>query len=147
MPRIDEESESPAASSSRTSVTTGWETILLVDDNDPVRIAFGTILQTYGYKVLQASHAQEALEVSHKYDGPIQLLVTDVVMPQMSGRELAIRLQPERPHLKVLYMSGYMEEALRQDTEEEKLAFLQKPISAQTLIHKIRELLDAPPAT
>jgi CheY-like chemotaxis protein len=104
------------------------------------------ILEMYGYNVLEARHGVEALEISDRHQGPIHLMVTDVVMPQMSGRELAQRLQPLRPDMKVLYMSGYTDDAIvRHGVLGAGMAFLSKPFTPDALALKVREVLDTPP--
>ena len=99
-----------------------------------------------GYNVLEARHGAEALEISDRHQGPIHLMVTDVVMPQMSGRELAQRLQPIRPDMRVLYMSGYTDDAIvRHGVLGAGMAFLSKPFTPDALALKVREVLDTPP--
>ena len=124
------------------------ETILLVEDALRVRAVVREILEMSGYAVLEARHGAEAIEISERHRGPIQLMVTDVVMPQMSGRELAQRLQPVRPDMRVLYMSGYTDDAIvRHGVLGEGMAFLSKPFTPDALALKVREVLDAPPRT
>jgi CheY-like chemotaxis protein len=119
------------------------ETILLVEDAQRVRAVVREILEMSGYVVLEARHGAEALEVSNRHAGPIHLLVTDVVMPQMSGRELAQRLATLRPELKVLYMSGYTDDAIvRHGVLASGIAFLSKPFTPNALALKVREVLD-----
>jgi PAS domain S-box-containing protein len=121
------------------------ETILLVEDALRVRAVVREILEMNGYSVLEARHGAEAIEISERHRGPIQLMVTDVVMPQMSGRELAQRLQPVRPDMRVLYMSGYTDDAIvRHGVLGEGIAFLSKPFTPDALALKVREVLDAP---
>ncbi len=119
------------------------ETILLVEDAQRVRAVVREILEMTGYTVLEARHGAEAVEVATRHAGPIHLLVTDVVMPQMSGRELAQRLATLRPDLKVLYMSGYTDDAIvRHGVLASGIAFLSKPFTPDALALKVRELLD-----
>ncbi|HKW91896.1 MAG TPA: response regulator, partial [Methylomirabilota bacterium] len=119
------------------------ETILLVEDAQRVRAVVREILEMSGYVVLEARHGAEALEISHRHTGQIHLLVTDVVMPQMSGRELAQRLATLRPELKVLYMSGYTDDAIvRHGVLASGIAFLSKPFTPDALALKVREVLD-----
>jgi CheY-like chemotaxis protein len=119
------------------------ETILLVEDAQRVRAVVREILEMTGYTVLEARHGAEAVEVANRHAGPIHLLVTDVVMPQMSGRELAQRLATLRPDLKVLYMSGYTDDAIvRHGVLASGIAFLSKPFTPDALAVKVRELLD-----
>ncbi|MBV9123011.1 MAG: response regulator, partial [Planctomycetes bacterium] len=97
--------------------------------------------------VLEAGSAEEALQVSAAHAGPIQLLVSDVVMPQMSGRQLAESLGPLRPEMRVLYLSGYTDDAvLRHGLLKAESAFLQKPFTINSLLRKVREVLDQGPA-
>jgi len=122
------------------------EAILLVEDALRVRAVVREILEMDGYNVLEARHGAEALEISERHQGPIHLMVTDVVMPQMSGRELAQRLQPLRPDMKVLYMSGYTDDAIvRHGVLGAGMAFLSKPFTPDALALKVREVLDTPP--
>jgi PAS domain S-box-containing protein len=133
----------PAATTGDGLVTGRGETILLVEDAERVRAVVREILEMSGYAVLEAHHGAEALELSNRHAGPIHLLVTDVVMPQMSGRELAQRLATLRPDLKVLYMSGYTDDAIvRHGVLASGIAFLSKPFTPDALALKVRELLD-----
>jgi signal transduction histidine kinase/CheY-like chemotaxis protein len=119
------------------------ETILLVEDAQRVRAVVREILEMSGYVVLEARHGADALEVSNRHAGTIHLLVTDVVMPQMSGRELSQRLSTLRPDLKVLYMSGYTDDAIvRHGVLASGIAFLSKPFTPDALALKVREVLD-----
>jgi CheY-like chemotaxis protein len=124
-----------------TAAATGGETVLLVEDEPAIRTLASDVLRRYGYTVLEARHGVEALMTSAHYLDRIQLLVTDVVMPQMSGNEVAQRLLLERPDLKVLYISGYTDDAVVHHGSE-RTAFLQKPFTPDTLVLKVRELLD-----
>jgi CheY-like chemotaxis protein len=102
------------------------------------------VLAKLGYRVLEAGNAQEALARVHAHEGPIQLLLTDVVMPGASGRELARRLAELRPHARVLYMSGYTDDAIvRHGILERGLNYLQKPFTPAALARRVREVLDA----
>jgi PAS domain S-box-containing protein len=128
-----------------TSQYRGRETILLVEDEAGVRQLVSTILQGHGFTVLEASHGNDALKLSSRHQGPIHLVLTDMVMPGMGGQELAERLKPMHPDLKVLFMTGYGEHAkLQQDTPNQEIFFLQKPFKAHGLLQRVRELLDAP---
>ncbi len=123
----------------------GTETILLVEDEDPVRVVARNILRRHGYNVIEARNAGEALLICEKGCGVIHLLLSDVVMPQMSGPELAKRLVGIRPDMRVLCMSGYTDDnVVRHGVREAEVAFLQKPITPLTLARKVREVLDAP---
>jgi len=120
------------------------ETILLVDDQEEVRSVVRRILARRGYHVLVAASGADALRLTVNFPR-IDLLVTDVVMPGMSGRELAERLAPQRPSMKVLYTSGYTDDAMvRQGVLSAGVAFLQKPFVPDTLARKVRDVLDGP---
>jgi len=122
---------------------TGTESILLVEDEDVVRNLARRILRDHGYHVLEARRGEEALVLSELHKGPIDLLLTDVVMPEMSGRQLAQHLCLLRPDMKVLYMSGYTDDMiLRYGVQEEEVSFLQKPFVPKTLVAKVRQVLN-----
>ena len=121
----------------------GSETILVVEDEDLIRNLICRSLKVYGYNVLDARNGGEALLQCERYPRQIHLILTDVVMPQMSGRELVDRLKLLRPDLKVLYMSGYTADAVvHHGVIESKVFFLQKPFPVRTLVEKIRQILD-----
>ena len=111
-----------------------------MDDEPAVRAVAGRLLQDLGYRVLEAAHGPQALSIAKEYDGPIHLLLTDVVMPNMSGRELAFQLAPRRPEMKVMYMSGHIEEAIvHHGVLDADVAFLQKPeFQSYLLLYGIR---------
>jgi len=120
----------------------GSETVLVVEDDAALRELTREFLQSSGYKVLEAGTPEEALRVAAQHSGRIDLLLTDVIMPKMNGRELAKKLLSVRPEMKVLYISGYTDDAImRHGLLEEGLAFLQKPYTHYGLTHKIREVL------
>jgi CheY-like chemotaxis protein len=127
------------------AVVHGDETILLVEDQAPVRKLAARLLERAGYRVLDARDAAEAMEVSRRFDGPIHLMLTDIVMPGMNGHELARELRRERPDTKVVYMSGHPETvALSLSDMQAERAFLRKPFTNATLTQCIREVLEAP---
>ncbi len=122
----------------------GTETILIVEDEDEVRALAGEVLASYGYEVLQARTPAEALLIAERHTGPIPLLLTDVIVPGMSGRILADRLAPLRPEMNVLYMSGYTDEAIvHHGTLDAGTPFIQKPFTPDALAAGVRRLLDA----
>ena len=122
----------------------GTETVLLVEDEEVVREMATEILRDAGYHVLEAKHGPEALILGRRHSGAIHLMLTDVVMPQMSGRELAEQLTPLRRDMKVLYMSGYTDDAIvHHGVLEEGTAFIGKPFTPGALTRKVREILDA----
>jgi PAS domain S-box-containing protein len=143
LPRVDEPptASQPVAS---TASLLGTETILLTEDAPALRGMARQILERYGYTVLGASDGKEALSLAHSLADPIHLLLTDVVMPGMSGRELAERFIKKRPQVKVLYMSGYTDDAVvRHGVLRPGIAYLQKPFTPESLAHKVREVLDS----
>jgi two-component system, cell cycle sensor histidine kinase and response regulator CckA len=122
----------------------GSETILLVEDDLQVRALIRGILRKSGYHVIEAQSAGDALLHAEKHPAPIHLLLTDVVMPQMSGPELAKRLASVRPEMKVLCMSGYTDDSIvRHGVLDSKMAFVEKPLTPETLTTRVREVLDA----
>jgi CheY-like chemotaxis protein len=121
-------------------------TILVVDDEPLVRGVIRDILVANGHTVLEARFNSEALLLLRQYDGPIQLMIADVMMPGINGRELADMLAPSRPNMRVVYVSGYPEEIVQEKlTPLEMKTFLQKPFRADTLLRTVREVLDAVP--
>ncbi len=121
----------------------GTETILLVEDESSLRDLAFAILVRRGYTVLEASNGEEAITVSRKYNGVIHLMLTDVIMPLLNGRELADKLKLERPDMRVLFMSGYTDEAIfRHGVLDSMNAFIQKPFTPISLSKKVREILD-----
>ena len=141
LPRAEaaapEQAEKPIKTDAR-----GSETILLVEDEDSVRSAVGRILERQGYSVLEAHHGGEALRIAAEFEGPIHLVVSDLMMPEMSGREFASRLMLSRPDVKVLFMSGYTDdEVVRRGLVEGDGAFIQKPFALEELARKVRVVL------
>lgn len=122
---------------------TGTETILLVEDEDAVRALSRHILQSCGYTVIEARDGVEAIRVAQGHDGSIHLVVSDVVMPLLGGRQLAEQLEATRPGLKILFLSGYTDDAvIRHGILQAETAFLQKPFSPAALAQKVRSVLD-----
>jgi CheY-like chemotaxis protein len=119
------------------------ETILVAEDEPTVRALVREVLSTLGYRILEAASPREAITISEEFSGTIHLLLTDVVMPEINGAELARRLSGARPDLKVLFMSGYSDSHLAaRIVPEEGVAFMQKPFTVPKLIEKIREALN-----
>lgn len=120
------------------------ETILVVEDDEPMRRYINEILTGDGYRVLRAAHGEEALAVSEGFGPPIHLLLTDVMMPVMNGKELADRLCTLRPEIKVLFISGFSRRDLWPDEAcEDQTDWLSKPFTAANLRRKVRGLLDS----
>jgi signal transduction histidine kinase/ActR/RegA family two-component response regulator len=143
LPRAEEPAEDYKPKEIASEVAKGSETILLVEDEEAVRNMISRVLQGSGYTVLEAGQGKEALEACRKHPGPIHLMVTDVIMPQMSGRELAERMAVIRPEMKVLFMSGYPDNAIvHHGVLDPGTAFLQKPFTLTALENKVREVLE-----
>jgi two-component system cell cycle sensor histidine kinase/response regulator CckA len=143
LPRVDVAAPALERSSRPSAAAGGTETVLLVEDEEGVRELARDILRASGYTIIEARNGSEALLLSERHQGPLDLLLTDVVMPRMSGRELAERLAPLRPSMSVLYMSGYTDGAvIRHGVLGADTAFLQKPFTPATLVQRVRETLD-----
>jgi two-component system cell cycle sensor histidine kinase/response regulator CckA len=142
LPRVEAEE---AATIEAPPSLRGDETVLVVEDEDGVRELLWKILTEHGHTVLEARHGRDALTVAGEYTHPIQLLVTDVVMPEMGAGELADQLLAQRPDMKVLFISGYTnDEVVRRGVKQGEAAFIQKPFTAEELMRKVREGLDLP---
>ncbi len=143
LPRVDE-AAAPELARPATRAPGGTETVLLVEDAASVRMVTRQVLERFGYVVLEAPEGDTAMRLATKHHGPIHLLLTDVVMPGISGRELAQQLAPLRPEMKVLYASGYANDAIIQHgILEPGIAYLQKPFTPETLARRVREVLDS----
>ncbi|HEY7547619.1 MAG TPA: PAS domain S-box protein [Blastocatellia bacterium] len=143
LPRVDERAEKLATTSRGVDMLRGSETILLVEDSRIIRDMACEALRLCGYAVVAASGSGEALLMCERHESPIHLLLTDVVMPHLSGPELAERLTRVRPEMKVLYMSGYTDNELaRHGIVDTDVAFIQKPFTPTSLSLKVREVLD-----
>lgn len=144
LPRVPRGSSASLAAV-MTSIPNGTETVLVAEDEEGVRSLVRLALVSYGYTVLEGKNGAEALEAYRKHGGPVQLLVTDVVMPRMSGRQLADELTQQQPNLKVLFLSGYTDDAVvRHGLVEAGMPFLQKPFTPTMVARKVREALDGP---
>ncbi len=146
LPRAQAEATAARPPAASAGDHVGTETVLLVEDEEAVRGAASEYLRLRGYTVLEASNADDALTIAARTNGNLDLVVTDVVMPGMSGSELARRLAKSHPATQVLFVSGYTEATAGQHGLGVGAAFLQKPFSLSALAQKIRELVDAPPA-
>jgi two-component system cell cycle sensor histidine kinase/response regulator CckA len=143
LPRIEEQAKVEAPASAQGGSLRGAENILLVEDADALRKLAQTFLEANGYRVLSAPDGETALEVTMQNAFPIQLLLTDVVMPGMNGRVLAERLAARQPGIKVLYMSGYTDSFIAgHGVLEPGTYLLHKPFTEKTLAQKVREVLD-----
>ena len=145
LPQVVKQDEAVEIKDTADELPKGTETILVVEDEDMVRSLTHQILEECGYTVLEASNGVEALSIYEKHDCHIDLLMTDVVMPQMGGRELAERFAQIYPQMCVLFTSGYTDDAVvRHGIIEAETNFIQKPFAPDGLAHKIREIMDAP---
>jgi len=144
LPRVQELAErasQPAQTPARAA--RGTETVLVVEDEAPVRSVARQVLERHGYTVLEAPSAEAALDLATRYSGAIHLLLTDVVMPGLNGRELATRLADLRPDARVIFMSGYTDDAVtRHGVLEPGSAYVQKPFTPDAIARKVREVLD-----
>jgi two-component system, cell cycle sensor histidine kinase and response regulator CckA len=144
LPSCDEEA-APVPAPVRGATSTGSETVLLVEDEPGVRAIGRELLALNGYVVLEAADGVEALEVAGRHAGPIHLLLSDVVMPRMGGRELAGRIAAVRPGIRLLFISGFTDDTVvRHGVLDAGVPFLQKPFTLESLSLKVREVLDAP---
>jgi CheY-like chemotaxis protein len=143
LPRTDRVADESMRAAADASVLGGSETILLVEDEEQVRAVACTILRRRGYNVIEAANGGEALLLANDFPSTIALLLTDVVMPRLSGRRLAEQLATQRPAMKVLFASGYTDDAvLQHGVLESGVPFIQKPFTPVALLRKVREVLD-----
>jgi len=144
LPRISSAGNAEASKEDRALQLQGGETVLLVEDDASVCELVRAVLTSYGYSVLAARRPQEAEAICQAHASRIQLLLTDVILPEMSGAELARRLTGLNPQLRVLFMSGYIDDSVvRQGIRNPGVAYLQKPFSPTSLAIKVREVLDS----
>ena len=143
LPRVERDVQAEEKERTCVEYLGGSETVLIVEDDDSLRNFAQKALQQHGYRTLAAENGEEALKVGKEHDGQIDLMLTDVVMPKMSGREVAERLQPLYPQMKVIYMSGYTDNAIaHHGVLAPGLNFLEKPFAPEGLSRKVREVLD-----
>ncbi|PYT72859.1 MAG: hybrid sensor histidine kinase/response regulator [Acidobacteria bacterium] len=143
LPRVEEPATEVTARTPVVKTTRGSETILLVEDSEPLRKLTQSFLESHGFRVLVAQNGEEALQVETRHSGKIDLLLTDVVMPGINGRVLAERLLPRQPAMRVLYISGYTDNFVaRHGVLEQGMILLHKPFTEEVLIKKMREVLD-----
>ncbi|MCE5308151.1 MAG: PAS domain S-box protein [Acidobacteriales bacterium] len=145
LPRLDDATPGPQPCSHATADPHGSETVLVVEDEEDVRQLAVTVLISHGYRVLDAANGRLALQVADRHPGPIHVMLTDVIMPGMNGRELADCMKSRRPDVKVLFMSGYTEDVIApQRLREDRIALIQKPFTPDELISELRALLTRP---
>jgi CheY-like chemotaxis protein len=144
LPQVEDEVSGLEEAKAHVTMKRGSETVLLVEDEDTVRHLASELLEESGYVVLSAGGGEEAINFATTHKDHIDLLITDVVMPKVSGKEVAEQLKKIHPETKVLFMSGYTDEAIvHHGIVDSNIAFIQKPFSEQALAHKIREVLDS----
>jgi CheY-like chemotaxis protein len=143
LPRVNEPVEEMRKEVLKEELPHGSETVLIVEDEDEVRKLISKMLERQGYAILETSSGEEALLACGKCEGPIHLMLVDVIMPGMSGSELAKALKPLYPEIKILYMSGYTDDAIvRHGVLEKGVNYIQKPFTLEGLGRKVREVLD-----
>jgi two-component system, cell cycle sensor histidine kinase and response regulator CckA len=143
LPRLEAAAETPGDSISLAAKLEGSETILVVEDEEALRTLLCRFFRLYGYNVLEARHGGEALLLCERHPGPIHLMVTDVVMPQMSGKELADRLAQLHPEMMIFFMSGYTDSDLSgYGAPDSSQHFIAKPFRPMDLVKMVRNFLD-----
>ena len=146
LPQVHEELSAGKAGSGLHAIPRGNETILLAEDDDTVRTLARQVMETCGYRVLEAANGEEAVRLFERHDGSIHLLVSDVVMPYLGGRAVADHLRTLKPQLRILFLSGYTaDDAAQHGVTEADFTLLQKPFSIRALAQKVRDVLDAAP--
>jgi len=144
LPQIEAAVTQAEKAKAEVPIPRGRETVLLVEDEDVVRNLTRQVLEQAGYKVVESSRGKEAIRLYSENDRAVDLLLTDVVMPEMSGKEVADQLTALKPELKVLFMSGYTDEAIvHHGVLDSNIEFIQKPFTPAALARKVREVLDA----
>jgi len=147
FPRVDAPATEEASRKPQQEKLRGWETILLVENSDPLRALAKEFLRSSGYSVLDAEGGREALRIAKAFGGAIHLLLTDVIMPGMDGKQLAAQFATFRPATKVLYMSGYSDEGIvHSSLLDAEMVFLEKPFTRDVLLQKVRRILDDRPS-
>jgi two-component system, cell cycle sensor histidine kinase and response regulator CckA len=142
LPRVDQPADKPGVPQPYSEAPRGTETVLLAEDENDVREVAREFLESGGYKVIEAPDGATALRLAAEHQGEIGILITDMVMPKMTGQELARRLQAERGGLRVLYMSGYSEGAAAESTQgDASIRLLTKPFSRSAILRTVREIL------
>jgi two-component system, cell cycle sensor histidine kinase and response regulator CckA len=145
LPRVNDSTTAPPVEQSIREVRQGTETVLLVENAEPLRALAKEFLKSNGYAVMEADNGKEALQIAKAFSGPIDLLLTDVIMPGMGGKQLAEQLSGLRPATKVLYMSGYPDDAIvKSGILGSGMVFLEKPFTREILLRKVRQALDEP---
>jgi len=144
LPRTEQEATAAAAPEAPEVEVRAWETVALVEDEPALRAVIHDLLEEGGYTVIDGPTPEASLLAAEAHPGPIHLLLTDLVMPRMSGREAADRLRAAHPEVRVVYRSGDTNMAAEHQGLPERQAFLQKPFSLGVLLRKLREVLDSP---
>ncbi|MCX7824109.1 MAG: PAS domain S-box protein [Verrucomicrobiae bacterium] len=146
LPAVSAAPSTSVAELFQTRLYRGRETILLVEDDESVRRLIRQTLTSHGYIVLEAANGAEAVEKSGQYPGPIHLMISDVIMPGVGGHAAVKQMQPQRPDMKIMFISGYTADVmLRDGVISQRTSFLQKPFTSETLLRKVRAILDAQP--
>jgi CheY-like chemotaxis protein len=141
LPRIEKTVEAELGSEQELPIEGGVETVLLVEDETLLRTIIRDLLLANGYTVLDAAAPSEAIRISHEYTGPIHLLLTDIILPEMNGRVLAERLLELRHDLRVVYMSGFADEPIARN-HQERSRFIGKPVTSKSVLRAVRDVLE-----